>query len=345
MRRRWAFGAVVVVAAGAVLAGVSLTSADGAEPEASTPAKTAKLDVRSISSVETFDGMLRYEGQRAVPVSAKGIVTKTRSIGEVVERGGALAWIDNKPVTLLYGDLPQWRSLQVDAEGPDVRQLEQALVDLGYANGLNLTVDEEFTGVTKTAVENMQEALGLEEDGVVDLGEIVFLPGPSRITEVTTEVGEQPGQSLVQVSGTSRVVEIDLDASDRSAVTSGQTVTVELPDGKDVEGKVRSVATAVDMGEQGESDTVKVVVDLPAGTDVPFDQAPVDVEVRTVLAQDVLAAPVTALLAEPGGEYAVEKVGSDGTVVRVPVELGAFSNGYVQISGDVKQGDVVAVAS
>lgn len=318
-------------------------TATAAEP----PAKTATLGVRTIANVDKYDGTLKYENTHDLSVDAKGVVTKTRSVGDVVEQGGALVWVDNKPVTLLYGSLPQWRPFQAGmTDGPDVKQLEQSLVDLGYANGLGLTVDNTFTSVTTTAVKRMQKALSVDQTGVINPGEIVFQPGKVRVTDVTSNVGSPVGQSVVQVSSTKRVVELNLDASDRSSIANGQTVSVDLPNGKDVDATVRTVATnvTVDKSSQTEKDTVKVVIDLPDGTDIAFDQAPVKVSVNTVLAKDVLTAPVSALLAKTGGGYQVERVTSAGTEM-VTVELGAFGDGYVEIKGGVNKGDKVAVAS
>ncbi|MFJ7279367.1 threonine/serine exporter family protein [Kitasatospora sp. NPDC098663] len=51
-----------------------------------------------------------------------------------------------------------------ETAGADVRQLEQNLVDLGYAKGLDLKVDDKFTGATAVAVKRWQKALDLEED-------------------------------------------------------------------------------------------------------------------------------------------------------------------------------------
>lgn len=346
MRKRWVLATVAVVAVSATAATVMTRPADTDSAVATTPTKTATLAIRTIDQVDSHDGTIGYEGSRAISLPNKGVVTKTRAVGDVVERGGALVWIDNLPVTLLYGDLPQWRPFAADmSNGPDVKQLEQSLVDLGYAKGLALTVDEDFTSVTTTAVKRMQDALGVEEDGVVDLGEVVFLSGASRVTAVTTAVGEVVGQSVVEVSSTKRVVTVDLDPEDRSQVSSGQQVTVKLPDGKKTSGVIRSVSTVVDTsaGDDG-TQTVKVVIDLNDGADVPFDQAPVTVDVRSELAKDVLSVPVSALLAQPGVGYVVERIDALGTTM-VPVELGVFSNGFVHIKGDVKAGDKVAVAS
>lgn len=345
MRRYWIATAVVaVVAASTVAVTTAWDSPATNTPAASTSMKTASLNTRTIAKTDTLDGTLRYDATKAVSVAAKGIVTKTRAVGETVENGQALAWVDNRPVTLLYGDLPQWRPLQLGMEdGPDVRQLERALVDLGYARGLKLSVDNTFTDGTETAVKRMQKAIGLAEDGIVDQGEVVFLSSASRITSVTSEVGAAVGQSLVEVSGTTRVVEINLDAADRDDVSVGQKVAVQMPDGKDVEGTIRSIAAEVDTAKEGE-ETVKVIVDLPDDTNVAFDEAPVEVKTSTELAHDVLTAPVAALLATPGGGYAVERVTTVGTEM-IPVELGAFGSGYVEIRGQLSVGDKVSVAS
>jgi len=50
---------------------------------------------------------------------------------------------------------------------------------------------------------------------------------------------------------------------------------------------------------------------------------------------NVLAVPVTALLARSGGAYSVEVVAGDGTHHLVPVRVGLFDDpaGVVQVSG------------
>ena len=66
-----------------------------------------------------------------------------------------------------------------------------------------------------------------------------------------------------------------------------------------------------------------------------WDQAPVQVGITTASVPSALAVPVTALLAQSGGGYAVEIVGAGGTNHLVPVSLGLFDDaeGLVQVSG------------
>jgi hypothetical protein len=68
---------------------------------------------------------------------------------------------------------------------------------------------------------------------------------------------------------------------------------------------------------------------LPPG----LDQAPVQVSIIQQRDRGVLAVPVTALLAEPGGGYAVRVTGPAHQLI--PVTTGVFdgSTGLVEVAG------------
>ena len=104
-----------------------------------------------------------------------GGVSKT---GKVIERGDRLYELDGKrrPI-LFYGARPAWRTLEdgVDA-GHDITQLEQNLKALGYTRKGD-AIDTEWDDETTRAVKRWQKATGQTIDGVVELGEVVFLPG------------------------------------------------------------------------------------------------------------------------------------------------------------------------
>jgi hypothetical protein len=67
-----------------------------------------------------------------------------------------------------------------------------------------------------------------------------------------------------------------------------------------------------------------------------WDQAPVQVGITTDSVPDALVVPITALLAQSGGGYAVEVAGA-GTNNNhlIPVSLGLFddADGLVQVTG------------
>lgn len=72
----------------------------------------------------------------------------------------------------------------------------------------------------------------------------------------------------------------------------------------------------------------------PAATGT-WDQAPVQVTVTTATVPRALVVPVTALLAQSGGGYAVEVVDPQGAHHLVSVSLGLFddADGLVQVTG------------
>ena len=75
--------------------------------------------------------------------------------------------------------------------------------------------------------------------------------------------------------------------------------------------------------------TVRLVNPGAAGH---LDQAPVSVNIVSAQARDVLAVPISALVALAGGGYAVE-VSGGGTVHLIAVQTGLFSQTLVQVSG------------
>ena len=67
------------------------------------------------------------------------------------------------------------------------------------------------------------------------------------------------------------------------------------------------------------------------------------VSVVTSAAPGVTAVPVDALLALAEGGYAVERPVAGGGTELVAVEVGAFADGWVQVTGDLAEGDDVVV--
>jgi len=169
-----------------------------------------------------------------------------------------------------------------------------------------------------------------------------------RIGAHVAAVGQaaQPGVEIMQVSSATQVVTVELDVADRTLVAEGDEVTVELPDESEVTATISSIGAVAEAttDESGQTTgaAIELIVELPAGTATGLDQAPVDVNVVTDSAEGVLAVPVTALLALLGGGYAVEV--PDGETTRlVEVSPGMYADGYVEIEGEVAEGDTVVV--
>jgi Putative peptidoglycan binding domain len=311
----------------------------------------------------------------ATAVNPGTTYTSVPKAGDIIHEDQALYGVNGLPVPLLYGSIPAYRAFEVGmSDGADVGELTRDLIALGY--GYGLTQSDHYSAATAADVGRWQTALGLPDTGSVLLGEVVFEPGPIRVTSVTPSVGQPvTGGNILDATATTPVVTMDLDVTQEYLLKPGDAVTVELPDGvTTVGGRVQTVGNvavcpngngqgagngspnANDTADQtpctssgsGSSSTPTVTVtisldSIPAGA--TLDQAPVNVNIVTQQANGVLAVPVSALLALQGGGDAVEVV-SGGTDHLVAVTTGLYSNTLVQISGDgITAGTLVEVPS
>jgi multidrug efflux pump subunit AcrA (membrane-fusion protein) len=164
------------------------------------------------------------------------------------------------------------------------------------------------------------------------------------------------GAVVLTASSLTPVVTMDLDASMQTQVAAGNKVSVTLPDGSVTPGVISSVSTASAASASSSSSspgnssgqdapTITVVVSLtdPAAAG-DLNQAPVEVTITTGGVSDVLIVPVAALLAQPGGTYAVEVTGPGGHhLVKVTPGLFDDAAGTVQVTGDLTPGQHVVV--
>ena len=311
------------------------------------PTSLYTVQRRTISSQIAVTATLGYAGSYSVVNQAAGTVTAVPPVGQVVRQGQVLYQVSGAPVVLLYGPTPAYRTLSSGLTGADVAELNADLVSLGDATRAEIPAGSDtFTSATATALEKLQAALGLTQNGTLTLGQAVFVPGAFRVTTVSATLGgrAQAGQPIMAGTSTTREVTIDLDAAQQSQVKAGDQVTITLPDGSTtIPGVISSVGTVAitpppSQGGGGNTSppTITVLVKLadPAATGT-WDQAPVNVTITTGNVSNVLIMPVDALLAQAGGGYAVEVAGTDGIHRLVPVTLGLFDDagGLVQVSG------------
>jgi multidrug efflux system membrane fusion protein len=196
-RLRWLVAAALVVVVAAVLAVVWLGSGSGGYHGAETgvPAgdTTASVTRRTLSESSTVDGTLGYGTTLELYDRLAGTFTWLPPVGAVIGRGGTLWRIDDLPIVLMYGSVPAYRALkQGVSEGPDVTELNENLIDLGFDPYGAITELEEFGEATAAAVRRWQKAEGLPESGEVELGRVVFAPGARRVTALHVALGQDP---------------------------------------------------------------------------------------------------------------------------------------------------------
>lgn len=342
--------AIVIAAAGAIAAslGFDLTTIGqpAAEETSEAAPETAEVTVQTLTQTETAAGDLGYGDSLGLGSVLQGTVTGLPAVGDVLERGDELYRVDDKPVILLYGNLPAYRSLTPGTEGRDVEQFEKNLAALGYDG---FTVDKEYTSVTATVVKEWQEDLGLEETGAVDLGRVAYTPDRIRVDIVDVNLGapSQGGASIFTYTGLDKLVTVDVELKYRDLVVVGDPVTITLPDGTETTGTSLASETVVREDSQGESETVlqvTVAADDPSVFD-GLDQASVDVGFPGDSVADVLTVPVEALLGLAEGGYGLE-IADGGTTEVIAVETGLFADGFVEVTGEgLAEGQSVVVPS
>lgn len=352
-RRAWSLIAVVVVAAGTA-AGVVAASrshpAPAAAADTAAATSTATVVRADLATKQQFYGTLGYGA--SFPVTAAttgGPYTWLPAPGSVVRSGQRLYEVDGRAVPLLPGARPMWRTLAAGVPpGPDIAQLNSALASLGYGTGIGASTS--YGWRSRAAVRRWQAARGVPVTGVVAAGEVVFGPAPLRVAAVQVALGApaQAGEPLLTATATTRVVDLSVPVDQAYLIRRGQLVTVTLPDAvTQTPGTVVAVASvatepgAADGGRAAQQPgggpevaTVAATIRLthPPAAVAGYSSAPVSVAVTTAQARGVLAVPVAALQAQPGGRYAVTVL-DGGRRSLVPVVLGLASDTFVQVTG------------
>jgi hypothetical protein len=333
-----AVAAVVLIGGG--VAAVTLRS--HAEPAAAVTTgpslTTTTVRKTDLSDTRTVAGTLGFGRAREVKGTGAGVVTKLPSVGTTVARGKSLFRVDDQPVVVLYGDTPLFRPIgKPGLTGRDVLELRHNLTALGYHS----TSDQGDVANASLidALKRWQKDLGVPEPGVLQLGQAVVVSGPGRVSAVTAALGDPAGGPLLSVTSTTRTVSVPMSPADASELRTGLRVTITLPDGKAVPGRIRSLSPVVSNDDDQPKMNVFVQPDKPV---TAFDSAPVQVRFTTITRKGVLAVPVGALIALREGGYAVQH--PDGSLTAAMV--GLFANGMVQVSGPgLAEGTTVVTTS
>ena len=332
---------------------ILLAVACGGAPAAGSeiPTTTAPIVRTDIARTQAVSGIITYGVQSPVVALGTGVVTWLPVEGTVVDRGQRLYAVDGRPTILLRGAMPAYRAMSIGTSGADVKQLEQNLLELGYATSANLVADGNFTSADAAAVRRWQRGLGSPQTGVVDLGAVLFLSAPVRVGAVQLTEGTPigPGTAVLTTTPTDVHVNVALDTAFVAFVHGGDQVRVTLPDlSSTVTGRVASVAataTVAAQPNQAPRPTVAVRIDVDDPHRLQaYDQAPVQVAITIEVHRGVLAVPVLSLLAEPREKYAVRLV-RGGTRALVDVVPGIQgTNGLIEVTGSgIAAGDLVEV--
>jgi multidrug efflux pump subunit AcrA (membrane-fusion protein) len=343
--------ASALLSLGATVAAVVLVTTFGSgnssasDPSDAISTSLATVKRTTLSSQTQASGTVGYaEPAELAGLGTGRVVTWLPEPGAVIRRGQRLYSVDGRPTLLMYGGLPAWREFRPGmGDGRDVEQLNANLRALGYGDAPS---GDSFTDGTRQAIEQLQADHGLSETGSLPLGSVVFRPGPVRISSLAQSVGAlfRPGAPVLSVTSTRHIVDVELEPSQQANVTVGDKVRVTLPDNTTTTGVISHVGTvsATDStssssanGEEAAPMLDLKVRLLERRAARRLDEAPVQVSITTAKVKDVLVVPVTALVAQAGGRYAVEVADGERERHLVPVKVGLFddADGLVQVEG------------
>jgi multidrug efflux system membrane fusion protein len=373
---RWRNRLITVAGVGLGLTALTVAGVMLRRPAADPPAQerpdTTTITRQTLIDVTTAEGTLAYGPEQLIESRIAGTVTALPAVGATLDRGKVLFRIDDKPVVLLIGTLPAYRALTAGhaaaggtspstdpgpgagpssgseaavpaTKGADVKEFEKNLKALGYTG---FTVDEQYSRQTAAAVRRWQKDLGLPQTGVVELGRVVYAPAALRVAKLKTSPGAVTNGPVLSCTSTVRLVTGKIPEHDQALAKVGTKVTVALPTGTEVPGRVSSVRTP--DGDQAAADqepTLEVVVELDDPAAVrDLDVGPARVRFVAQERQDVLVVPVGALLALVEGGYGLETIDDGGSRI-VPVTTGLYADGKVEVSGpDIREAMTVGMA-
>jgi peptidoglycan hydrolase-like protein with peptidoglycan-binding domain len=290
------------------------------------------------------------------PSAPVPVITATPvAVGSVVRAGDVLIEIAGRPVLALPGRLPAYRDLVDGDDGPDVAQLQRALLSLGYDPG---AVDGVYGAATGAAVAALYDACGYRPptidgaDGVarkahtvtpLPMSEVAYVPTlPRRVDRLPGHVGTTLSSAPVLLSGTTLVVSVGLTTADVDRVRDGMKAVVDVPTRQHVTGRLSDVHVT----RTGGAASIRLP-SLSVGGRRSLEGANVRVTVPLQASSGkVLVVPVAALITDARRQVHVVRVDADGSEHAVEVGVGLSADGYAAVrphDGRLEAGDRVVV--
>lgn len=214
MNRRTALAVIAAVAvlaaavgwfAGQRIKSPADVAAETEAPEASLI--TVPVEERELSTSVVIRGQVEFDDVAEIPVnpSAAGstIITNVPlAVGEDLVEGAVAIEVAGRPLLVLEGELPVFRPLAPGVEGPDVRQLEEALTRLGYDAG---QVDEVFDNNTEEAIAAFYRAAGYSPNEPTSDELAQLQAARDRVRSANTQLTQAQAGSSEGVSESTRL--------------------------------------------------------------------------------------------------------------------------------------------
>ncbi len=280
-----------------------------------------------------------HERTRVVSSLAGTLTEQVAPDGAVVHDGDIVGTVDLSPIVLASGTIPAFRDLRPGLEGKDVAQLQAFLAREDLYDG---PLDGSWGRATTDAVKQWQRTLGLEPDGQVPRGTLLFVADLPAPIVWQARVGDNisTGSEILSLLDKEPAFSVQLRRAVLAGLPPQSTVVIEAPDGT---AWTASLGAVRDLG----ADEVEVL--LVSGQSICGDGCGlIPLADSTRLVANVILVPATTGSLVPVSAIQVSADGSTSVVVEnrgiVEVSILASADGLVVLEG-VEAGDRVAIPS
>jgi len=353
-RRRWwwlaGVSALVIVAVASWIVGQRVQSSDQAASRAAPPEPswiTATVEQRVLSQTVISRGDVRPQVSVdvAAPSSVEGeaIVTNIGvRIGDEAVEGTRLVEISGRPVFVMGGDVPVYRTLKPGMSGTDVNQLQQALTRLGYTPD----VDGQFGEATKAAVTAFYDAAGYTPMPTSDTVSADLAAAQQAVTETQTALDDAE-DALSVLIGTGVSPELIAAQAELDAATRGVTDTTASSNAAiniaqlQVNVAVNTNNRVLGDPEATQSDVDQAAVGLLQANSA-VDQARRDGASQIAAAKDrVVVAEANVAAAQATSDVTTATRARDNAIVARDAATGVLSTLIATTGPTVAQGEIV----
>ena len=289
--------------------------ADAAAAHRAPPASlvTVAVTERKLTATVNAQGTIAYGAPQPIALtgsvatgdaSATGapLVTKAPAVNKTLREGDVLLEVSGRPVFVLTGKVPMYRTLARGSSGDDVDQLRSALRRLRPGSGLAATgvINDSVldavrawytargyqaqgpTTEQKAQLRTLQQAVSAAtgpalKDAEADLndfnktygtsiasGEILFLPKlPLRLTAVTVKAGAAASGVIGTASDPTLVVNGTVAPDDAALLKAGMPATLTHPDGETFAAKLAGMGASVAVAADKSDSTDSALAGVP----------------------------------------------------------------------------------
>jgi hypothetical protein len=304
----------------------------------------------------------------AAPYTAVIVTKMPVKLGHRVWPGHVIAQIDGRPILLLRGKLPPYRDLRQGETGPDVTQLQTALIGVGYAD---YDPAGYFGPSTALAVRLLYQHLGYSpplyrpkapkhrHHGThpprpqrprvyLPMNEVIYIPTASAlVVAVNAKAGTtvSPGQVVLRLATGHPYVTGMLSARQAALARIGSAAQIRLANPHIADtGTVTGLGAIPAYASHG-SGRIEYPVDVTVHRPLPEGLIGTTVRLTVwsaVTRTPVLTVPLAAVFRSPPGKPRkagrapvpatyVTTLAADGRSRRIPVLTGPAAGGFVAV--------------